>query len=86
MTQTPGAGHNALSPKQLKEFCERIETLIEDRKAVNEDIKQVLEEADHEGFDKKTIKEVIKIRAMDPEERAERKELLDMYLQALGLL
>ena len=81
-----GMGHNSLSPKDLRAYCERIEALIEDRKAINADIKQVLEEADHSGFDKKTIKDVIKIRAMDAEDRQQQFELRDAYLNALGLL
>ena len=49
-------------------------------------IKQITEEADHSGFDKKMLKEMIKIRAMDSTDRAEQFELRDAYLQALGLL
>jgi uncharacterized protein (UPF0335 family) len=81
-----GSGHNSLSPDDLKRYCERIEALIEDRKAINADIKQVLEEADMNGFHKKTLNAVIKIRAMDPDERREQDELRDAYLSALGLL
>ena len=88
-----GMGHNSLSPSALRSYCERIEKLIEEReklseerKDINADIKQVLEEADHSGFDKKTIKEMIKIRAMDAEDREEQFALRDAYLSALGLL
>jgi uncharacterized protein (UPF0335 family) len=79
-------GSNALSPKKLSEFCERIESLMEDRKVINEDIKVVLEEAEHLGYDKKTIKKVVKFRGMDKVERDEERALTDMYLEALGLL
>lgn len=81
-----GTGHNSLSPSDLKKICECIEKLIEDRKAINADIKQVLEAAEENGFDKKTIKDMVKIRAMDSTDRAEQFELRDAYLQALGLL
>ena len=81
-----GMGHNSLSPTALTGFCERIEKLIEDRKDINADIKQVMTEADLEGFDKKTLKEMIKIRAMDPDDRKTQFELRDAYLEALGLL
>lgn len=79
-------GHNQLDPKQLTNFVERIESLIDDRKAVNADITQVKEEADQLGYDKKMIMEMVKIRSMDPEERQERDNVRDMYLKALGLL
>ena len=81
-----GMGHNSLSPSDLRKFCERVEALIEDRKVINADIKQVLEEAEHNGFDKKTVKEMVKIRAMDAEERDEQFALRDAYLSALGLI
>lgn len=81
-----GQGHNSLSPTQLKKYIERIETLIEDRKNVNEEIKQVLAEADISGYDKKTIKDMVKIRSMDAEDRQQQFELRDAYLHALGLL
>lgn len=81
-----GFGHNSLSPSDLRSYCERVEALMEQRKAINADIAQVLEEADMNGFHKKTIKEVIKIRAQDPEERRQQDEIRDAYLSALGLL
>ena len=84
--ETPVAGHNVLTPGALRSYCERIESLIEDRKAINADIRQVMEEADINGFDKKTLKEMIKIRGMDESDRQEQFELRDAYLSALGLL
>lgn len=84
--EEPGQGHNSLSAKDLQKYIERVEACIEQRKDINADIKQILEEADHNGYDKKTIKDVVKIRAMDPDDRKEREELRDAYLSALGLL
>lgn len=81
-----GEGHNSLNPSDLRSYCEKIEALVEDRKAVNADIKQILDNAEANGFDKKTIKEIIKIRAMDAEDRQEAFDLRDAYLSALGLL
>lgn len=86
MTQSPSTGHNSLSPASLRNYCERIESLIESRKAINADIKQVTEEAEEEGFDKKVLKEMIKLRSMDSQDRIDLIEMRDMYLQALGLL
>jgi uncharacterized protein (UPF0335 family) len=81
-----GAGHNSLNPEDLIKYCERIETCIEERKDINASIKQILEEADHNGFDKKTIRYVIKVRAMNLEDRQSQFDLQDAYLSALGLL
>lgn len=86
MTQAPGKGHNVIDTKQLREFCEKIESLLEDRKEINASINVIKEEAEHMGYDKKMLAEMVKVRAMDQQERQERQELRDMYLQALGLL
>ncbi len=37
-----------------------------------------------EGFDVKILKEVIRLRKQDQEERDERESLLDIYMHALG--
>ena len=84
--ETPSIGDNSLSPDTLKNYVERIESLVEDRKSVNADIKQVLADAEMNGYDKKTIKEMVKLRALDPIDRQEQFDLRDAYLAALGLL
>lgn len=81
-----GIGHNSLKVSELTNFIDRIEALIEERKETNAGIKQVYEEAEHNGYNKVVIKDCIRIRNMDPEEREERLALTDMYLKALGLL
>jgi uncharacterized protein (UPF0335 family) len=78
------AGGNA-SQKQLTQHVERIERLIEDRNAINDDIKDVKALAKMDGFDARTIMEVIRIRKMDPQTRQERRSLLDTYLAAFGI-
>lgn len=81
-----GQGHNSLSHVELRNYCERIEALAAQKKELSDEIASVLEEADINGFHKKTIREVIKIRAMDPDKRREQDDLRDAYLVALGLL
>ncbi len=43
-------------------------------------------EAKGTGFDVKIMRQVLKLRKMKPEERMELSELLDIYLQALGMV
>ena len=50
-----------------------------------EDIKNVCAEAKSNGFDVKTIKQIMKIRKMDDNKRQEQEELLELYLGALGM-
>ena len=78
-------GHNSVAGDMLLHVVEEVEKLIEDRKAVNENIKAILDNAEGQGLDKKTIKEMIRIRALDKEEREQREELRSIYLVALGL-
>ena len=77
-------GHNSVSAEALESFVKRIERLKEERAALAEDERSVFSEAKSAGFDPKIMREVIKIRAADPSDLAERKGLIDVYLHALG--
>ena len=70
---------------QLRSFIERIERLEEEKKAISDDIRDVFAEAKGTGFDVKTMRQVIKIRKQDKEERQEQEALLDLYMHALGM-
>jgi uncharacterized protein (UPF0335 family) len=45
--------------------------------------KEVFAEAEGEGFDVKILKEIIKLRKQDQEERDERESMLDLYMRAM---
>ena len=49
------------------------------------DIRDVYSEAKHSGFDPKTMRQIIKLRAMDSDLLAEQDTLLTTYREALGL-
>lgn len=79
-------GHNSgVAADRLKSFIDRIENLIEDRKAVQEDIKLVFAEAKAEGFNVKTMRRVLQLKAMKPHDRSEQAQLLDVYCAAVGV-
>lgn len=71
--------------ERLKAFVERIERLEEEKAAIMNDIKEVYAEAKANGFCTKTLKEIIKRRAMAEYERLERDAMLATYEQALGM-
>lgn len=75
-----------ISSAQLKSFVERIERLEEEKVALGEQIRDVFAEAKGSGFDIKIIRQVLKIRKMETQERLEQEELLDLYLAALGMI
>ena len=72
--------------EQLKSFIERIERLEEEKKTIADDIKDVFAEAKGSGFDVKALRDILKIRKQDADERAEHEAIVDLYMQALGML
>ena len=78
-------GHNTgISRERLRTIIERVERLEDDKAAVMEDIKELYAEVKGDGFDVKTIKNIVRLRKMDAEKRDEQQALLDIYMSALG--
>ena len=71
---------------QLRALIERIERLEEEKQTIAGDIREVFAEAKANGFDTKIMRQVIKLRKQDASERQEQEAILDLYLQALGML
>jgi uncharacterized protein (UPF0335 family) len=71
---------------QLKSIVERIERLEEEKKTIAADIKEVYAEAKGNGFDTKILRKVISLRKKDASEREEEESMLELYLQALGMV
>ena len=86
MTDEPGVGHNSLAADQLKAIVARIENLEVEKKALAEDIKEVYAEAKTHGFDTAVIRAIVRRRKEDAEKRKEREAIMDVYLNALGML
>ena len=80
------SGPGGFAAGQLKSFVERIERLEEEKKTISDDIKDVYGEAKANGFDTKILRQVIRIRKQDADERQEQETILDLYLAALGML
>jgi len=71
---------------QLRAFVERIERLEEEKKAIADDIKEIYAEAKGNGFDTKVLRQVVRIRKQDRNERMEQEAILDLYMHALGMV
>lgn len=79
---------NMNTPKdanQLNTFVDRIERLEEEKKELAADIREVFSEAKGAGFDVKVLRQVLKLRKMDPADRAETEFLRDEYKKLLGM-
>ena len=74
-----------VTANELRQFIERIERLEEEKAALVADIREVYAEAKGGGFDAKTMRAVVRLRKLDPADRAEQDMLLDTYLHALGM-
>jgi uncharacterized protein (UPF0335 family) len=68
---------------RIRSFVERVEQLDAELQELNESKKEVFSEAKAEGFDVKILKEIIKLRKQDQDERDERDSLLDLYMRAM---
>lgn len=90
-------GHNSGDTPEVKDvggvagqrlcsFIERIENLEEEKKALQEDIKEVYAEAKGVGFDVPTIRKLVVERKKEPEKRNEQLELFDLYKTAIGMI
>ncbi len=79
------AGDNSVEDKRLLLLIQRIETMEEEKQHVADDIKDVYLEAKSVGYDAKIMRQIVRLRKMNPDDRAEMEMVLDTYKRALGL-
>jgi uncharacterized protein (UPF0335 family) len=70
--------------EKLRQLVARIEKLEEEKKSIADDVKETYAEAKGMGYDTKVLRQVIKIRKQDRQEREEQEQVRDLYLHALG--
>lgn len=70
---------------KLKSYIERIERLEEEKQGLASDMRDIFSEAKSNGFDVKTMRQVLKLRKMKTNDRTEQEYLLDLYKRALGM-
>lgn len=91
-TPAPSTGHNSsadpssVAADQLQSFIDRIERLMEEKAGLQSDIKDVFAEAKGTGFDTKALRKIIALRGMDSAERQESEAILELYMQAIGMI
>lgn len=74
-----------IAADRLRSFIERIERLEEEKKGIQDDIKDIYAEAKGTGFEAKIIRQIVRLRKKAKEERQEEEELLELYKSALGM-
>ena len=74
-----------IAGEQLRAFIERIERLEEEKKDVQEQIKEVFSEAKGVGFDTRIMRQLLRLRRLRDVDRSEQEELLEIYKAAIGM-
>lgn len=82
----PSIGHNTVAKEQIKAIIERVERMEEEKKTISDDIRDVYAEAKGNGLDVKALRTIVRMRKQDANERAEQEAILDLYLNAMGML
>lgn len=70
---------------RLRLLIERVERLEEEKKGIQDDIKDVYAEAKAVGYDAKIMRQIVRLRKMEAHARQEADMLLDTYRAALGI-
>ncbi|MFT4027210.1 MAG: DUF2312 domain-containing protein [Novosphingobium sp.] len=70
---------------RLRLLIERVERLEEEKKGIADDIRDVYNEGKAVGYDAKIMRQIVRLRKMQPDDRKEMEAILDLYKAALGL-
>jgi uncharacterized protein (UPF0335 family) len=76
---------NTVASDELRQFIDRVERMNEEKAAISADIAEIWSEAKGRGYDVKVMKLIVKLRKMDPNERAEQDAILQLYMSNLGM-
>jgi len=79
------AVEDSVAQDQLRAFIERIEHVETEIAEYKEDLKEIYSDAKGNGFDTAILRQIVKIRKMDANERLENEALLELYMSALGM-
>ena len=74
-----------VSVDKFRLYVERIERMEEEKKGISDDIRDTYTEMKGDGFDAKITRQIIKLRAMTPDGRAEMDAVLETYRNAINL-
>ena len=73
-----------MTDTRLNSFIQRIQNLNEEKKTIQNDIKEVYGEAKGGGYDTKIIRTVIRLLDMPEDEREEQEALIERYMDAIN--
>ena len=76
----------SVAADEVRLLIERAERLLEEKKGISDDIKDLWSEVKGRGHDPRALQDIVKMRAKLPEEQHERQAILEVYLRALGMM
>jgi uncharacterized protein (UPF0335 family) len=79
------ANVDGIAGEQLLNYIQRIERLEEEKTNLAADVRDVYREAKGMGFDTKIVRQLIKLRKMEPDDRQEQEALIESYKIAIGM-
>ncbi|WP_209308485.1 DUF2312 domain-containing protein [Sphingomonas corticis] len=79
-------GGGRVAADELRLLIERAERLEEEKKGIQDDIKDVMGEAKSRGYDPKAIRKILAIRKKKKDEYQEEEAILTTYMEALGMI
>lgn len=82
-SESPYVG--GINAGQLESFIQRIENLEEEKANLMADIREIFAEAKAQGYDVKIMRQILKLRKMEEDDRDEQETLLEVYKRALGM-
>lgn len=74
---------NEIEADDLRQIIERLETLDEEKSAVSDRMKEIMDEAKETGYEPKIIRKVLRIRKRARAEHEAEQTLLEVYLNAV---
>jgi uncharacterized protein (UPF0335 family) len=77
---------SSVGSAELRQFIEKVERLEDEKKELQDQIKEVLGEAKAQGFDPKIMRIILRMRKMKKEDLLEEQQILDVYTNALGMV
>ena len=73
------------SKEELLQIITRLERLEEEKAAVSQNITDILADSKIKGYDVKILKQILKLRKMDDDERMRQEEELETYKSTIGM-
>ncbi len=71
--------------QRLRLLIERVERLEAEKKGIADDIRDVYAEAKATGYDAKIMRQIVRLRKMEANDRREMEMVLETYKAALGI-